>query len=114
MNAAARGLGDEVAAVDLDASAALLAKKLQWQIADLAVLYLQLDRSASYRDAAMMFRVGVHQLRARVNYRFGSLELLREETDLVRPRLVQRNCMCCGKLVMIEPERRLCAACRAG
>lgn len=113
--AAARVVADEAAAVDLDKAAALLVKKLQWQIADMAVLYLQLDRSASYRDAAQLFRVGVHQLRARVNYRYGSLELLRdEESTLARPRLVSRKCMCCGNLVMLEPERRMCATCRAG
>lgn len=95
--------------------AALERKKLQWQICDLAVLYLQLDKTASYRDAARLLRVGIHQLRCRVHYRYGSLEELRAEgASTVKPRLVQRACMGCGKLVMLEANMRLCGRCKAG
>lgn len=104
---------DAVSVTDL-ADLKKRAKALQWAVADLAVEYLRLDHAASYADAANLFRVGVHQLRARVLYRYGSLENLRSgDFKDVRITFSERKCMCCNKVSMIADGFRLCVKCRA-
>lgn len=77
-----------------------------------AVKLLMEDQTVSYVEAARIYDVRIHQLRARINYRYGSLEAARNADWVFKPPMWSRPCETCG-----DQERRLrglktCSACR--
>lgn len=115
VGALARSIGSKDAPLLAARDPEAMLKALQWAIVDLAMEYLRLNHAASYSDAAEIFRVGIHQLRARVNYRYGSLENLRSGY-LVDGRVMlysYRPCLRCKRVSPLEDGARLCRKCRA-
>lgn len=93
-------------------------KRIQWALVELAIEYLRANQFATYVDTARLFAIGVHQLRARVNYRYGSLGAMRLGWVMVMRRngvgLVTIKCVSCGAAARVRDGLRLCGECNSG
>lgn len=77
-----------------------------------AVAFIIANPHTTYPQVALQFGVSVNQLRARVNYRHGSLEAARTAGDH-RVRLWDRPCISCGDTDPRPHGIFRCEKCRA-
>jgi hypothetical protein len=77
-----------------------------------AVAYIIANPRATYSAVSIQFGVSVNSLRARINYRFGSLDEARSFGD-ARTRLWDRPCICCGDTDPRPHGLYRCQSCRA-
>lgn len=91
-------------------------KRVTWNRCETAIVFLSENTDASYMLAARKFQVGVHQLKARVQYRYGSLADLREHgVGYMRPSsMVERECVKCARRAAMPTSCRMCDQCRKG
>lgn len=103
-------------------------RRRAWAIAEEALEELRLCGDISIRAVAEKHGVGVHQLRARIYSRYGSLAKMRESDRIApapqgRPKgrskalrssgdFVERKCMRCGEVTEMDKNHRMCASCR--
>lgn len=68
---------------------------------------------ATYAEAARKFRVSFNSVRARIEYRYGSLMLARETAE-IDPDITRefRRCICCRKEVNMDRYQYICPSCR--
>lgn len=77
-----------------------------------AVRWLILTRDASYPTAAARFDVSVNSIRARIEYRFGSLELARDTCGAeAESRIVWRRCIMCRQPGEMDLAQHICRGC---
>lgn len=77
-----------------------------------AVRWLISTRDATYTSTARRFSVSVNSLRARIEYRFGSLEMARETGgDEIENRIVWRRCIMCRKPGEMDLSQHICGGC---
>jgi hypothetical protein len=76
-----------------------------------AVAYIIAHPNATYASVSAQFHVSINQLRARINYRFGSLNNARTFGD-ARIRLWDRPCIACGNTDPRPHGLYRCETCR--
>lgn len=87
--------------------------RLPWSsTVEQAVRWLIQTPGVTYSQAARRYQVTVNNLRARVEYRYGSLALAREVgADEEDTPLVLRRCIVCRRHEEMEEFQRICNAC---
>lgn len=85
--------------------------------AELAVQHIITSRGVTYRQAATRYNVPINAIRARINYRWGSLaearktEAKRQMAALPQKKLWARPCMTCGADTPRPRGQYRCDAC---